>query len=74
MFFSKILYPLLSTGSTQEDRKMSRHYLKIVDWGVKHQHKQTNITLAIPVYMYFFFCRLRAPKIILQTLSSVNST
>ena len=34
---SNILYPLLSTGSTQE---MSRHGLKIVDWDIKHQLKQ----------------------------------
>ena len=31
---SKTLYPLLSTGSTQEDRKASQH-----DWDLKHQHK-----------------------------------
>ena len=35
---SKTLYPLLSIGSTQEDRKSSRHDLKLVDWDVKHQH------------------------------------
>ena len=35
-----ILY-LVYTGSTQEDRKMSRHDWKIVDWDVKHQFKQT---------------------------------
>ena len=34
-------YPLLSTGSTQEDRKLSRHELKIVERDIKHQHKQT---------------------------------
>ena len=33
----KTLHPLLSTGSTQEDRKISRHDLKIVDLEVKHQ-------------------------------------
>ena len=37
---SNTLYPLLSTGSTQEDRKMSQHDWKIVDCDVKHQHKQ----------------------------------
>ena len=31
---SKTLYPLLSTGSTQE---MSQHDWKIVEWDVKHQ-------------------------------------
>ena len=33
---SKTLYPLLNTGSTQEDRKLSRHDCKIVDLDVKH--------------------------------------
>ena len=33
MSFSKTLYPLLSTGSTQE----SRHDWKIIDWHIKHQ-------------------------------------
>ena len=37
---SNTLHPLLSTGSTQEDRKISRHDLKIVDFEVKH--KKTN--------------------------------
>ena len=41
--FGKTLYPLLSTGSTQEYRKMSWHYWKIVDWDVKHQYKQTKM-------------------------------
>ena len=31
-------YPLLSTGSTQEKFQLD---WKIVDWGVKHQRKQT---------------------------------
>ena len=35
---SKTLYHLLGTGSTQEDRKMSRHDGKVVDWDLKHQH------------------------------------
>ena len=39
---SKICFPLLGTGSTQEDRKSSLHGLKIVDWVEKHQHKQTS--------------------------------
>ena len=38
MSLSKTLYPLLSTGSTQED--LSRHNWKTVDWDVKNQHKQ----------------------------------
>ena len=33
VFLSKTLYPLLSTGPTQE---MVLHYWKIVDWDVKH--------------------------------------
>ena len=39
MSLSKTLYPLLSTGSTQEDP--SQHNWKIVDWDVKNQNKQT---------------------------------
>ena len=31
---SKTLYPLLRTGSTQEDRKLSRHDWGIVDWDI----------------------------------------
>ena len=38
---TKLLYSLLSTGSTQEDRKASRHDLKFVDWDEKHQHTET---------------------------------
>ena len=34
------LYPLLSTGSTQEEP--SPHDWKIVNWDVKNQNKQTN--------------------------------
>ena len=37
---SNMLYTLLSTGSTQEDRKSSWHDWQIVDWDVKHQYKQ----------------------------------
>ena len=37
---SKTHLSLLSTGSTQED--LSKHNLKIVDWDVKNQIKQTN--------------------------------
>ena len=41
--FDKTFFLLLSTGSTQEDRKLSRHdsKLEIVDWDVKYEHKQT---------------------------------
>ena len=34
MSLSKTLYPLLSTCITQEDRKLSQHNLKIVDWDI----------------------------------------
>ena len=37
---SKTLYPLLSTGSTQED--LSLYNWKIVDWNIKSQTKQKN--------------------------------
>ena len=39
MSVSKTIYPLLSTGPIQEDP--SRHDLKIVDWDVENQNKQT---------------------------------
>ena len=41
MPLSKTLYPLLSTGSTKENRKMFRDDWENVDWDVKHQHKQS---------------------------------
>ena len=45
---SKTLYPLFSTGSTQEDRSQ----LKILDWDVEHQSKLTkhNCTQVISRY------------------------
>ena len=43
MFLSKALYPLLSTGSTQEERKSSEHEGKIVDCDVKHQRKASRV-------------------------------
>ena len=39
----KTFYALLSTGLTQEGRKLSQHDWKIVDCYIKHQHKQTII-------------------------------
>ena len=42
---SKTQLPVLSTGPTQEGP--SRHNLKVVDWDVKNQIKQTNITSLI---------------------------
>ena len=39
---SKTHLSLLSTGSTQEN--LSRHNWKIVDWDVKNQIKQNNLT------------------------------
>ena len=42
MFLSKTLYPLLSTGSMQEDPSI--HELsKDVDWDEKNQLKKTNL-------------------------------
>ena len=35
------LYPLLGTGSTQEDRKSTRHDWKIVDWDAPTQNTTT---------------------------------
>ena len=45
---SKTLYPLLSTGSSQEDP--SRHNRKIVDWDVKK--KQTNKLQDLSISMH----------------------
>ena len=47
LFLSKTLYALLSTGSTKEDRKSSRHDWKIVDCDVKHQYKQNKLFLQV---------------------------
>ena len=49
---SKTCYPLLSTGSTQED--LSRHDWTIVDWDVKNQIKQTfNVKNHILMYQWW---------------------
>ena len=36
----------LSSGSTQEDRNISWHDWKIVDWDVNHQHKQKHVIVS----------------------------
>ena len=41
MSLKKTLYPLLSTGSTQEAWKLSWHDWKLVDFAKLQQHKQT---------------------------------
>ena len=33
---------MMCTGNTQEVVALSQHDCKIVDWDIKHQHKQTN--------------------------------
>ena len=43
MSLSKTLYALLSTASTQEDRKSPQLDLKIVDLDVKYKKTKTNI-------------------------------
>ena len=45
-------YPLLSTGPTQEDRKISRQDCKNVDWDIKHQHKLSKILNLISNFKY----------------------
>ena len=35
MSLSKTLFSLFSTGTTQEDRNLSRHDRKIIDWDVR---------------------------------------
>ena len=40
---SKNLFPPLSTGFTQLDKKTSQNGRKNVDWDVQHHQKQTNI-------------------------------
>ena len=47
---NKTLYPLLSTGPTQE--VPSRHDEKIVDWGLKYQNKQ-NLKQLMPLLLQF---------------------
>ena len=41
------LYPVRSTGSTQEDGKSSQDDCKIVDWDETHQRKQNKKKLCI---------------------------
>ena len=52
---NKMLYPLLSTGSTQkfEDRQSSEHDWNIVDWNLKHQliRKKQWVVLYLDVYV-----------------------
>ena len=54
---SKTLYSLFSTGSTQKNRYTSRYNWKLVDWDVKHLHKQTEGTNTIlhQFYCFYFF-------------------
>ena len=51
MCLSKMHYPLLSTGSTEKDRKSSRQIpRKVVDWDVKRQHNKSYVlTHTFPV-------------------------
>ena len=49
----KTLYLLLSTGPTQEDRKLSQHDGIIVDWELKHQHKQNKHTWSMGLNLIF---------------------
>ena len=49
----KPLYPLHSTGSTQEDRKSSARDCKIVDWDVTHQRKKKSTKyIMLVVFLY----------------------
>ena len=43
MSLSKTLYPLLSTGSTQEDQ--SRHDWKSLDWDLKNRNQKKVLVL-----------------------------
>ena len=52
MSLNMTLYPLLSTGLTQEDRKSSRQYLKIVDWDAKPQHEQNQEILVLIAFSH----------------------
>ena len=55
MSLSKTLYLLLSTGSTQEDRKTSQHDRKIVDWDLKHSYIQNRLIRAFIYFKRGFF-------------------
>ena len=59
---SKTLYALLSTGSTKENRKMSWHYWKIVEWDIKHQHKHKGSTYPKATCMDIY-CRTKVDDI-----------
>ena len=49
---SKTLYPLLSTGSAQEERKTSLHDWKIADWGLEHQHLLTSTAHSYVLFLF----------------------
>ena len=55
MSFTKTLYPLLSTGSTQED--LSQYNWKIVDWDIKKQIKQQTYSYKC-IYLFSTFSTL----------------
>ena len=44
---SKTLYPLLNTGSTQEDRKLSQHDCRIVNLDVNIEHRKNRLKWAV---------------------------
>ena len=48
MSLIKTLYPLLSTGSTQEG--MSKHDRNFVDWDIKYHNKQAITRLTVKFY------------------------
>ena len=47
-------YSLLSTGSTQEDRKSSQHDWKIIDWDMKHKKNNKKKQTANKVNRFHF--------------------
>ena len=55
MSLSKTIYPLLGTGSIQDDP--SRHDWKIVDWGVKNLNKQNQ-----PAYFATAFMNIQCTQ------------
>ena len=61
------IYSPKFTGNTQEAVAPSRHDWKIVDWGVKYQHKQNKIKLG------FKRCEMHQNKYLLADLNEIAS-
>ena len=80
MSVSRTLYPLLSTGSNQEDSKFYRNDRKSVELDVKHKNEQKcacrlrDLDSAARHYLYISTSFMKRPDIYLRNfrISSLN--